>query len=171
MWFGQDRRGNFWANLYCAGEWHHFGDIWYPPFISTLFLLTSQCICTFVFKESGRDISPARQLGEWPAHLEAFREWRWAVALQRHFWATCLASSLEAAIFTLGRDRRSEGQCLDVVIGLKQRAPVVLTAHFLAEVLACSWHKGTATFVSVANLWILNLIQQHSGGFQGLFPS
>ena len=75
------------------------------------------------------------------------------MALQRYFWATCLASSLEAAIFTFGRDRRF-GQCLDVVIGLKQRAPVVLTVHFLAEVLACSWHKGTATFVSVANLWI-----------------
>ena len=39
---------------------------------------------TFDIKESGREIFAARQLGEWPAHLEAFREWRWrsAVALQ-----------------------------------------------------------------------------------------
>jgi len=45
---------------------------------------------TFDIKESGREIFAARQLGEWPAHLEAFREWRWrsAVALQRYFWAT-----------------------------------------------------------------------------------
>ena len=86
---------------------------------------------TFDIKESGREIFAARQLGEWPAHLEAFREWRWrsAVALQRYFWAT--------------RHRCEDGRFLQSSSCWK----LFLTLHFL-EVLACSWHKGTVVGAS-----------------------